>query len=66
MKFSVPDMNCGHCTSAIEKAVKALDADAQVQCDLDASTVTITSAKTEAELTAAIDDAGFDSSVIAA
>lgn len=30
MKFHVPDISCGHCTAAIDKALKAIDPDARV------------------------------------
>ncbi len=39
MKFNVPDMSCGHCVAAIEKAVKSAGADLSVTCDLDSKTV---------------------------
>ena len=43
MKFHVPDMSCGHCTAAIEKALKTIDPDARVDTDLTSKTVTIAS-----------------------
>lgn len=42
--YSVPDMSCGHCVSAIEKAVRSLDVAATVRCDLGTKTVTVESA----------------------
>jgi copper chaperone len=42
-KFNVPNMSCGHCTAAIEKAVKAADAGAQLNFDLEARSVEIIS-----------------------
>ncbi len=39
MKLSVPDMNCGHCKAAIEKAVTA--AGGTVSVDLDRHEVTV-------------------------
>jgi copper chaperone len=33
-QFNVPDMTCGHCASAITKAVKAEDPNAEVEISL--------------------------------
>ena len=40
MIFDVPDMTCGHCKAAVEKAVAAKGGQAQV--DLDRKRVTVT------------------------
>ena len=40
-RFTVPDMSCGHCTAAIEKAVKSIDPTATVACDLETKTVAV-------------------------
>lgn len=61
MDFKVPDMSCGHCTSAIEKSVKSADLAAQIACDLDTRTVRIDSALSADQLSAAIKDAGYES-----
>lgn len=61
MKFNVPDMSCGHCTSAIEKAVRKADAAATVTCDLSSKIVGIETALPEAAISAAIREAGFES-----
>ncbi|MHC0053072.1 heavy-metal-associated domain-containing protein [Actibacterium sp. D379-3] len=58
-KFTVPDMSCGHCVAAIEKAVKAADPAATVVCDLGARTVAIDSTSAAPALIAAISDAGY-------
>ena len=60
MKFNVPDMSCGHCTSAIEKAIKASDRDAEVSCDLSERTVTISGALSESEVTSILKDTGYE------
>jgi copper chaperone len=41
--FEVKDMTCGHCSSTITKAVKALDPGATVQIDISAHRVQIAS-----------------------
>ncbi|MCS6622359.1 heavy-metal-associated domain-containing protein [Roseibacterium beibuensis] len=45
MKLHVPNMSCGHCTAAIDKALKASDRDAAVDTDRSSKTVAIGSAK---------------------
>ena len=60
MKFSVPDMSCGHCTAAIEKQIRAADPAARVECSLDDRTVTVESALGAEALAAAIREAGYD------
>ncbi|WP_071674704.1 heavy-metal-associated domain-containing protein [Nioella nitratireducens] len=41
MKFTVPDMSCGHCVAAIEKAVAAAGPGLGVACDLESKTVAL-------------------------
>jgi len=64
MKFNVPDMSCNHCTSAIEKAIRALDATAKVECHLSERRVAVDSVLNESAVSAAILDAGYVSSVV--
>ncbi|WP_322987849.1 heavy-metal-associated domain-containing protein [Hoeflea sp.] len=58
-RFNVPDMSCEHCTSAIEKAIKAADPDAMVECDLTALSVGVDSKLADEALIAAINEAGY-------
>jgi len=59
MKFNVPDMTCGHCVSTVTKAVKALDAAADVKADLAAKTVTVETSAPAAAVSKALDEAGY-------
>ncbi|MCE8008288.1 MULTISPECIES: heavy-metal-associated domain-containing protein [Rhodobacterales] len=59
MKFYVPDMSCGHCTAAIEKALKAIDPNATVDTDLTSKTVTVASAKDATALQVALKEADY-------
>ena len=59
MKFNVPDMTCGHCVSTVTKAVKALDAAAEVKADLGAKTVTVETTAPAAAVSKALDEAGY-------
>ena len=58
-KFNVPDMSCGHCTAAIEKAVTAADNGAELTFDLETHTVTVTSALDDAALAGILDKEGY-------
>ncbi len=58
-KIHVPDMACGHCSNAIKQALKALDAAAEVQVDLESKLVSVTTTAQEASVRAAIAGAGY-------
>jgi copper chaperone len=58
-RFTVPDMSCGHCTAAIEKAIKAVDPTASVVFELDAKSVSVESFLSETAVSGAINNAGF-------
>ena len=66
MEFNVPDMSCGHCTAAIEKAVKAADPAATVNCDLTTHRVSIDTSLADADVSAAIKQAGYESEPVVA
>lgn len=60
LTFKVKDMTCGHCVSAITKAVEAADPGARVRVDLAAHRVQIHSASSDrARLAEAISAAGY-------
>lgn len=59
LAFQVDDMTCGHCVASVTRAVKDLDAAAQVSIDLAAHTVRVASAKPAAAVADAIREAGF-------
>jgi copper chaperone CopZ len=59
--YSVPEVSCGHCRSAIENAVQPLAGVDAVAVDLDAKTVTVTGEPLdEAAVVAAIVEAGYE------
>lgn len=66
MKFTVPDMSCGHCTAAIEKAIKDAAPQAQVACDLGAHTVSVTGIDSPDTAKTAMQKAGYESELVAA
>jgi len=59
MKFSIPDMSCGHCRGVIETAVKAADPAAAITFDQDSHQADITSGLDTARLVAVLDEAGY-------
>ena len=64
--FKVPGISCGHCVSAIEKAVRSEDLSAKVQVDLQAKTVTVVSTRDEEAIAGAIASAGYEVQTAAA
>lgn len=58
--YSVPEISCGHCKSAIEGEVSELDGVSSVLVDIDAKTVTVEGEATEKDIFAAIDEAGYE------
>lgn len=66
MDIKVADMSCGHCTSSIEKAIKAADASATVTCDLETKIVHVETAQSADQIVALITNIGFVPEVIVA
>jgi copper chaperone len=58
--YSVPDISCGHCKSAIESEVGSLDDVASVTVDIDAKTVTVDGSASDEAIHAAISEAGYE------
>ncbi len=63
-KFNVPEMSCGHCTSAIEKEIKAADPTAEISCDLTDRTVSVQSSLANDALLIAIKEAGYEAQAV--
>ena len=66
MTYSVPDMSCGHCTAAIEAAIKAKDPGATVECDLANRRVAVTGALSGTEIESTLAEAGYPATPIMA
>jgi copper chaperone len=58
--YSVPGMSCSHCRVAIDREVTTVAGVSRVDVDLQAKQVTVTGAFSDAQVRAAIDDAGYD------
>ena len=61
--FHVPDMSCGHCKAAIEKAFAAADPSAAIEVDLKARTVRVTGRFSQEDALAIFKTAGYDAAV---
>lgn len=59
-RLNVPDMSCGHCTAAIEKAIMVIDPTAKISCDLDTQIVDVESFLSERAISEVIRNAGYD------
>ena len=59
MKITVPDMTCGGCAAAVERAIRLIDAQAGVRVDLVTKVVEIDSSASVEQLRDAIQGAGF-------
>ena len=55
----VEDMTCGHCAGVVTKAIKVVDANAQVHIDLTAKVVRVLSERAPGDLISAIQQAGY-------
>jgi copper chaperone len=62
--FHVPNMSCGHCRKAIEKAIGEIDGAAAVTCDLEKHLVQIKSVVPAATLAAALNHAGYSATLV--
>jgi copper chaperone len=58
-QFDISDMTCGHCAGAITKAVKEVDAQAQVEVSLSGKRVQVRSRLSQQQIAEAIRDAGY-------
>jgi copper chaperone CopZ len=65
--YSVPGMHCAHCEAAVTEELEGVPGVAAVDVDLETKRVTVRGdALDDAALVAAIDEAGYDASPLAA
>ena len=57
--FHVPGMRCGGCLGSVTRALRAIDADASIEANLDRHEIRVTSSRFESALLAALRDAGY-------
>lgn len=60
IELSVNDMTCGHCVSAVTKAVKQLDRDAEVTVDLGTKRVSVNGQVPRDAVIRALGEAGYE------
>jgi copper chaperone len=58
--YNVPDISCGHCKQSIETEVGALEGVDSAVVDVDERTVSVAGNASDAEVEAAIREAGFE------
>lgn len=58
--YSVPGVSCAHCEHAIKETVGVVAGVSDVQVDLERKLVTVRGDAADADVRAAIDDAGYD------
>lgn len=58
--YSVPGISCGHCKSAIEGELTPLDGVESAIVDIEAKSVVVIGDIDEAEVRAAVDEAGYE------
>jgi copper chaperone CopZ len=58
--YDVPGISCDHCKHAIEHEVAQVAGVTAVSVDVDARTVRVDGGATDADVRAAIDEAGYD------
>lgn len=58
--LTVPGISCGHCVNAISSTVGAIPGVRSIDVDLATTTVRVTGDVDEAQVRAAIADAGYD------
>lgn len=59
IELNVNDMTCGHCVSAVTRAVRAVDPGADVQVDLAGKRVRVGGRSSADQLIRALNDAGY-------
>ena len=62
--YSIPAMSCGHCKATVEKTVLAFDPVATLSFDMPARTVAIDTGRDDAQLRAALKDAGYPAAMV--
>lgn len=59
MQFHLDDMTCGGCARSVTKAIQTVDPNAKVMADPPARQVQVQSSASEAQIIAALREAGF-------
>jgi len=63
VKLSIPDMSCGHCKAAVERAIATVDPAAKVSVDLGTHTAEVESSAPIAAILGALSEENYPASV---
>ena len=63
-RFHIANMTCSHCKASVEKAVTALDDDAELDFDMETREVEIDSTASKSAILSALDAAGYPAAEI--
>jgi len=63
-RYSVPEMVCGHCKKTVEEALKALDAGADIEVDLEKHELGVATAASTDQVIASLKEAGYEAALI--
>lgn len=66
MEFLVPRLNCGGCVRGVTRAVKAVDPDAEVVCDLQTQIVSVATSAAPEPIFASLAEVGYPGRPVAA
>lgn len=58
-EFKVEGMTCGGCIKSINNALRSLDPEVKVSADLESKTLRVESSKSQKDLSALIEEAGY-------
>lgn len=59
MRFHIESMTCGGCVRGVTRAIQSVDPEAEVKADPPTRLVEVATTKPEADIVAALEDAGF-------
>lgn len=59
IKLNVPNISCGHCASAINKAIASFDPAARVEVDVQQKTVSVETKENLHSLRETLEEAGY-------
>ena len=57
--LNIPKIRCGGCVASVEKAIQSVDASAQINVDIEARRVEVTTSADRQALRTALDAAGY-------
>ena len=62
--LNIPKIRCGGCVASVEKAIQSVDASAQINVDIEARRVEVTTSADRQALLTALDAAGYPAEAV--